>query len=80
MSSGDRCSERYSQHSVVARTRYESRTPCSGLGARDEDGLIRLGRTRVTLASVVYAFDAGATPEEIVQKYPTLDLASDPRR
>jgi uncharacterized protein (DUF433 family) len=43
---------------------------------RDEDGVIRVGRTRVTLSSVVYAFDAGATPEEIVQKYPTLDLAS----
>jgi uncharacterized protein (DUF433 family) len=43
---------------------------------RDDDGVIRVGRTRVTLASVVFAFDAGATPEEIVQKYPTLDLAS----
>jgi uncharacterized protein (DUF433 family) len=38
------------------------------------DGVIRVGRTRVTLDVIVSAFDAGATPEEIVQQYPSLDL------
>jgi hypothetical protein len=32
--------------------------------------------TRVTLDSIVTAFDLGATPEEIVQRYPSVDLAS----
>jgi Protein of unknown function (DUF433) len=32
--------------------------------------------TRVTLDSIVMAFDLGATPEEIVQRYPSVDLAS----
>lgn len=41
----------------------------------DVDGTARVGGTRVTLQSVVWAFKAGATPEEIAQKYPTLMLA-----
>ena len=41
-----------------------------------DDGVIRVGGTRVTLDTVVAAFDAGATPEEIVQGYPTLDIAT----
>jgi len=41
----------------------------------DADGVIRVGGTRVTLDTVVAAFDAGATPEEIVQQYPSLALA-----
>jgi uncharacterized protein (DUF433 family) len=41
----------------------------------DGDGVIRVGGTRVTLDTVVAAFDAGATAEEIVQQYPSLDLA-----
>ena len=32
--------------------------------------------TRVTLDSIVMAFDLGATPEEIVQRYPSVDLPS----
>jgi uncharacterized protein (DUF433 family) len=43
---------------------------------RGEDGVIRFSGTRVQLELVVEAFDAGATPEEIVQRYPSLDLAS----
>lgn len=39
------------------------------------DGVIRVGGTRVTLDTVVAAFDAGATAEEIVQQYPSLTLA-----
>ena len=41
----------------------------------DEAGGMRVGDTRVSLDSVIFAFDDGATPEEIVQQYPTLDLA-----
>ena len=41
----------------------------------DEDGVIRVAGTRVQLETVVVAFDAGATAEEIVQQYTSLDLA-----
>ena len=41
----------------------------------DADGVVRVGTTRVTLDTVVAAFTAGATAEEIVQQYPSLDLA-----
>ncbi len=40
----------------------------------DADGVIRVGGTRVTLDTVVYAFEQGSTAEEIVQRYPSLDL------
>ncbi len=39
-----------------------------------EDGVIRVAGTRVTLDTVVTAFQQGATPEEIVQQYDSLDL------
>ncbi len=41
----------------------------------DADGVIRVGGTRATLDTVVAAFDAGATAEEIVQQYPSVALA-----
>lgn len=41
---------------------------------RDADGVIRVGDTRVTLDPVITAFLEGATPEEIAQQYPSLDL------
>jgi uncharacterized protein (DUF433 family) len=41
----------------------------------DSDGVVRVARTRVTLDTVVTAFAEGATAEEIVQQYPSLDLA-----
>jgi uncharacterized protein (DUF433 family) len=41
----------------------------------DETGTIRVGKTRVRLDSVVYAFNQGHTPEEILMQFPTLDLA-----
>ena len=41
----------------------------------DTDGVIRVGGTRVTLDTVVAAFNEGATAEEIVQQYPSLHLA-----
>lgn len=43
--------------------------------ATNSDGVLRVGATRVTLDTVVGAFNDGATPEEIVQQYPSLDLA-----
>ena len=41
----------------------------------DELGVIRIAGSRVSLESVVIAFDRGASPEEIVDSFPTLDLA-----
>ncbi|MFL6211087.1 MAG: DUF433 domain-containing protein [Pyrinomonadaceae bacterium] len=44
--------------------------------ALDQAGVLRVAGTRVSLDSVIYAFDEGATPEEIAQAFPTLDLAA----
>ena len=41
----------------------------------DADGVVRVGGTRVTLDTIVAAFDEGATAEEIVHQYSSLDLA-----
>jgi uncharacterized protein (DUF433 family) len=41
----------------------------------DSDGVIRVAQTRVTLDTVVQAFADGATAEEIVGQYPSLNLA-----
>jgi uncharacterized protein (DUF433 family) len=41
----------------------------------DADGVVRVAGTRVTLDTVVAAFRQGATAEEIVYQYPSLDLA-----
>ena len=43
--------------------------------AVDHDGVMRVGGTRVTLATIVTAFHEGATAETIVQQYPSLTLA-----
>jgi uncharacterized protein (DUF433 family) len=40
------------------------------------EGVIRVSGTRVSLETVVYAFDAGSTAEEIVQQYPSLSLGN----
>jgi uncharacterized protein (DUF433 family) len=39
------------------------------------DGVALVGRTRVPLDSVVAAFKQGATPEEIVEQFSSLNLA-----
>ena len=39
------------------------------------DGVVRVGGTRVTLDTVVAAFNQGATAEEILFQYPSLQLA-----
>jgi len=41
----------------------------------ESDGGIRVGNTRVHLEIVIEAFEAGGTPESIVQAFDTLDLA-----
>jgi uncharacterized protein (DUF433 family) len=43
--------------------------------AEDADGVMRVGGTRVTLDTVVRAFNDGASAEDIVSMYPSLDLA-----
>ena len=40
----------------------------------DHDGAIRVGGTRVTLDTVIGAFNHGCSPEEILLKYPPLEL------
>ncbi len=40
----------------------------------DPSGILRVGNTRVSLDSVVYAFKEGATAEEIVFRYPSINL------
>jgi uncharacterized protein (DUF433 family) len=40
----------------------------------DADGVLRVGGTRVRLDSVIGAFHAGCDPEEILLKYPSLNL------
>ena len=41
----------------------------------DESGVIRVGNSRVLLELVIRAFQDGAAPESIVQRYSTLSLA-----
>jgi uncharacterized protein (DUF433 family) len=43
--------------------------------SKDASGVLRVAGSRVTIDVLVAAFDAGETPEEIVQQYPSLDLA-----
>ncbi len=39
------------------------------------DGVVLVGKTRITLDTVVTAFLEGATAEEIVEQYPSLQLS-----
>ena len=41
----------------------------------DTDGVVRVGKTRVTLDTVIKTFQNGVTAEEIVYRYPSLKLA-----
>ncbi|MBE9029186.1 DUF433 domain-containing protein [filamentous cyanobacterium LEGE 11480] len=41
----------------------------------DADGVVRVGKTRVTLDTVVSVFKQGTTAEEIAYRYPSLKLA-----
>src|SRR5258708_37839774 len=40
----------------------------------DSDGVVRVGKTRVTLDTVIEAFLDGVSAEEIVCQYPSLEL------
>jgi uncharacterized protein (DUF433 family) len=40
----------------------------------DQKGVMRVGNTRVTLDTVIHAFEQGHTAEEIVSHYPALRL------
>lgn len=41
---------------------------------KDNDGVFRVGGTRVTLDTIIAAFNDGATAEEIVYQYPALNF------
>ncbi|MFZ1934826.1 MAG: DUF433 domain-containing protein [Thermoguttaceae bacterium] len=41
----------------------------------DTDGVVRVGGTRVTLDTIVVAFQQGATAEEIAEQYPSVALS-----
>ncbi len=41
----------------------------------DSDGVVKVGKTRVTLDTVIAVFNQGTTAEEIVYRYPSLKLA-----
>ena len=41
----------------------------------DEGGVVRVGKTRVSLDSVVYDYKNGAVADQIAIDFPTLDLA-----
>jgi len=41
----------------------------------DKGGTYRVGKTRVRLDSVVFAFNSGSAPEQIVRDFPSLELA-----
>ena len=64
-------------NSVVTYTQVMSRkiTTDPAPLITDEDGVVRVGGTRVRLDTVVYAFNQGATAEEILQQYPSLALS-----
>jgi uncharacterized protein (DUF433 family) len=40
----------------------------------DDAGVLRVGGTRVRLETVINAFNSGSTAEEILLKYPSLNL------
>src|SRR5262249_19235446 len=40
----------------------------------DDAGVLRVGGTRVRLETVIHAFNNGSTAEEILLKYPSLNL------
>lgn len=60
----------------------ETRAPMQALAPQPPpltmgtDGTLRVRGSRVTLDTVVAAFEGGATPEEISQQFPTVDLAT----
>jgi uncharacterized protein (DUF433 family) len=60
----------FENHTVAFNVRTEA-PPLN----EDASGALRVGSSRVLLEIVVRAFQDGATPETIVQRYSTLELA-----
>ena len=58
-------------YSNVSLTLEQEQTPLP----KDAAGAVRVGGTRVTLDTVAKSFRNGATAEEVVQQYPSLQLA-----
>lgn len=59
------------QEEIDMQTRFEAVTvPLE----YNDQGVIRISGTRVSLDSVMYAYNEGATPEEIVYRFPSLRL------
>jgi uncharacterized protein (DUF433 family) len=56
---------------TLAETLAPQRPPIQ----QDEDGIMRIGGTRVTLDTIVYAYDNGASAEEIAMAYDAVSLA-----
>jgi uncharacterized protein (DUF433 family) len=63
---------RSSEFLNIGRRKYDIKLP---LLEEDETGVIRVGGTRVLLELVIRAFQDGATPEAIVQRYSSLSLS-----
>jgi uncharacterized protein (DUF433 family) len=49
--------------------------PAQAPPIREADGALRVGETGVTLETVLWAFQQGATPDDIQRQFPSLDLA-----
>ena len=68
-------------HDVMAKQPKESAPLALVLSSKpvplkfSSEGCAYVGGTRVTLESVVFHFNRGATPEEILQSFPSLRLA-----
>lgn len=57
---------------TAEKNKYSVQVP---LFEEDETGAIRVGGTRVLLELIIRAFQDGATPEAIVQRYSSLSLS-----
>jgi uncharacterized protein (DUF433 family) len=68
------CNER-AREEACATLIAMSLTTASVPLSMDQAGVLRVGDTRVSLDSVIFAFNEGSTPEEIAQQYTTLNLA-----
>jgi len=64
-----------SNQKKVNRLMAELLEPIASPVRYDATGAYRVGSSRVLLELVIRAFQDGATPEAIVQRYPTLALA-----
>ena len=65
----------YNKNAIWKSIMFPSSVTENILLRTDSSGVVRVGNTRVTLDTVISAFRDGATAEEIVQQYPSLNLA-----